>query len=300
MRRLRVASVVALLLGCQRTAPAVPELVEISAGSYLMGCVPVDPDCHVDEQPRHQERLPAPIWMQRTETTVGEWREFARATGYPSEAERAGRGRMFVVAHDAWEWIEGLSWATPLTPGDSAPDNWPAVQVSPADAEAFCRWLGGRLPSEVEWERAARGGEEGRIHVWGDDSSPLRDGKPQVNGPDRLTLEQFPRWKVFGDYIDGYATLAPVGSFPVNGYGLADMAGNAYEWTADSYDSMAYRHSANRVPLAESVDSSMRVVRGGGWGYEPDHFRISFRGYFEARGFWTATVGFRCVRDRAP
>jgi formylglycine-generating enzyme required for sulfatase activity len=231
---------------------------------------------------------------------VAEWRRFARATGYLSEAEQTGRGRMFVLARDAWEWIDGLSWATPIAPGDSAPDSWPAVQVTPADAEAFCRWLGGRLPTEVEWERAARGGEDDRIHVWGDDPRPFQNGRPQVNGPDRLTLGQFPRWKGFTDYTDGYATLAPVGTFPANGSGLEDMAGNVYEWTADSYDSTAYRHSSNHLPYVPAADTSLRVVRGGGWGYEPDDFRISFRGFFEARDFWTATVGFRCVRDSAP
>lgn len=95
-----------LVLGCQ--SRATPDFVRIPGGTFLMGCVAGDRDCHSDEQPRHLERLPAPFWMQRTETTVGEWRRFTRATGYRSEAEQTGRGRMFVAARHTWEWIVGF------------------------------------------------------------------------------------------------------------------------------------------------------------------------------------------------
>lgn len=296
-------SIVALifaLVGCGSGSPRL-RYARIPEGVFWMGCVPQDKACNRDELPRHSASLARPVWMQLTVATVADWRRFVHATGYISEAERLHRGRMFDPTLRAWAWVDWLYWAAPLTVGERAPDDWPAVQVSWDDATRFCEWAGGRLPTEVEWERAARGGGDATIHVWGDQPTPRVDGEPRANGPDRGTRARFPTWNVFPDYDDGFPTLAPVRRFPPNRYGLYDMAGNVYQWTADPYDSTRYRRQAVSVlPVASAAESTYRVVRGGSWGYDPAHLRISFRGYFEGQGFWTATVGFRCVRDTPP
>jgi formylglycine-generating enzyme len=276
-----------------------PAYVLVPAGSFLMGCVPADSACGAGERPRHRVRISHSYWFSATEVTVGEFREFERVTGFRSEAERAGRGRMAAHGSGEWSWVRGLSWSHPLHPDSVARDDWPAVQVSAQDAEAYCTWAGGRLPTEAEWERAARGGVEGGLAIWGKAPMPSNRGRQYANGPDESTARVFPRWEVYRGFNDGYAALAPVAHFAPNQLGLFDMAGNVYEWIADYYDSTYYARSPTVDPRGP-VTGVGHVVRGGGWGYYPSHLRLSFRGVFESEGFWTATVGFRCARDTAP
>jgi formylglycine-generating enzyme required for sulfatase activity len=271
----------------------------VPAGSFLMGCVPADSLCGAGEKPRHRVRISHAFWLGTTEVTVGQFREFERASGYRSEAELAGRGRMATHASGEWRWVSGLSWSHPLHPDSTAPDDWPAVQVSVRDAEAYCAWDGGRLPTEAEWERAARGAVEGERALWGNAPIPLNGSRRYANGPDESMKRVFPRWEAYRGYDDGHSALAPVGRFAPNRLGLFDMAGNAYEWTADEYDSTYYARSPAVDPRNASQGEG-RTVRGGGWGYYPSHLRLSFRGVFESDGFWTATLGFRCVRMARP
>jgi formylglycine-generating enzyme required for sulfatase activity len=283
---------------CGQLFPGAPYIL-VPAGSFLMGCVPADPLCDANEKPRHPVRITQPFLLGSTEVTVGQFREFERASGYRSEAELAGRGRMATHASGEWRWVSGLSWSHPLHPDSAAADDWPAVQVSVRDAEAYCRWAGGRLPTEAEWERAARGGVEGERAIWGNAPMPMNGRRRYANGPDESMKRVFPRWEAYRGYDDGYAALAPVARFPPNRLGLFDMAGNVYEWTADSYDRTYYTRSPVVDPKPTSTTEG-RTVRGGGWGYYPSHLRISFRGFFESEGFWTATVGFRCRRAAGP
>ena len=280
------------------SAVPVTGYVPVPAGTFEMGCVPQDSLCEASEKPRHPVTLTKPFWMARTETTVAQFRQFVAATGYRTKAERTGRGRFWRLDISEWDWIDGLSWRAPFARSSAAPDDWPALQVSWEDADAYCRWSGGRLPTEAEWERAARGGVDGKLHVWGDAALPVVAGVPQVNGPDARTATAFPTFAHFQGYDDAYAKVAPVGSFPPNPYGLFDMAGNAYEWTADWNDDRPYPAGAAIDPTGPETGTE-KAVRGAGWGYPPDQFRVSFRG-LAGLDFWTATFGFRCVRDRAP
>ena len=271
--------------------------VAIDSGSFLMGCVSTDDECDRFERPQHRVRLSRPFWIAATETTIGQYRRFVTATKYRTAAEWAGRGRIADARAPEWEWRPALDWQRPVTADTLASDDHPAVQLAPADAEAFCTWDGGRLPTEAEWEHAARGRAVEQRYTWGNVALPNPRASPSANGPDMRLHQRIPSWEYIAGYDDGYATLAPVARFDPNLNGLFDMSGNVYEWTADAFDSTAYAGGARTDPHVTG-DGVTRVVRGGTWGYPPRHLRISFRGVFAAHGFWTATVGFRCARDR--
>jgi formylglycine-generating enzyme required for sulfatase activity len=270
----------------------------IPPGEFMMGCVDGDTDCQPSERPRHRVRLTRAIWFGATEVTVGAFRRFVAEAAHRTRAERERRGRMWVHARNQWEWIDGLGWNAPLRPDERAADSWPALQVAWEDAIAYCSWAGGRLPSEAEWERAARGGADGEVYPWGNASTPEVRGVKYANGPDALTHAKFPRWSVFASYRDGYAEVAPVARFASNRYGLYDMAGNAWEWVADSYSSIYYAVSSPIDPSGPGRGDA-HVARGGSWGYAPEQHRSSERGFAES-GFWTATFGFRCAPDEMP
>lgn len=291
-----LALVSADAVATQSAAPGV--YVRIPAGTFQMGCVPEDRGCEPNEHPRHRVTLTRDFWLARTETTVGEFRAFAAATGYRTLAEREGRGRFWHFDKNEWDWTPGLSWRAPFAATELAPDNWPAVQIAWSDADAYCRWSGGRLPTEAEWERASRGGHDGRIHVWGNEQVPIVGGAKQVNGPDAATAREFRTFSHFVGYDDGFARVAPVASFAPNGYGLHDMAGNVYEWTSDWIDDAPYARSDAVDPKGQAA-GDIKAVRGAGWGYPPDQFRISYRA-IAGLDFWTATFGFRCARDSMP
>jgi formylglycine-generating enzyme required for sulfatase activity len=213
-----------------------------------MGCIPADGGCDSDEIPRHHVTLTNGFWLQTTEVTVSQYRRFARATGRQ----------------------------VPLDPGFTQGDHHPVVYVTWVDAEAYCRWAGGRLPTEAEWEYAARGGKEGQIYPWGNYESH----------------EQANYWETGGR--DQWANTLPVGSFPANGYGLFDMAGNVYEWCADWYDAGYYSNSPSVDPLGPGSGQG-RVLRGGSWDLESRWVRCSERGGSDPAG--GGSYGFRCLRD---
>lgn len=263
-----------------------------------MGCVPKDSLCEATESPRHEVTLTRPYWLARTETTVTEFERFVAATNYQTDAEKRGQGRFWRFDKSEWDWIDGLNWRAPFAANDPAPDDWPVVQVSWGDANAYCRWAGGRLPTEAEWERAARGGHDGSIFIWGDDPKPVIAGVPQVSGPDETTAKEFNSFATIKGYHDGYARIAPVGRFPANPYGLYDMAGNVYEWTADWIADGPYP-DGNATDPKGLPNGEIKALRGAGWGYPPEQLRISFR-RIAGVDFWTATFGFRCAWDAKP
>ncbi len=265
------------------TAPA--GMVFIPGGTFTMGA-----NSGLEfEGPPHRVTV-RPFFMDRTEVTVARFAEFVAATGHETEAERRGVAKAFVVKSGKWEDVEGADWRHPEGPDAPAsrPEE-PVVQVSWDDAVAFAKWAGRRLPTEAEWEFAARGGLEGATYAWGNELAP--GGKPMGN----WWQGDFPR---NNKARDGFVLRAPVGSFPPNGYGLHDMAGNVWEWVADWYEPDYFSHSPMLDPQGPTT-GTLRAVRGGSF--------LCNEGF--CRGYRAAArnrknpdtgishLGFRCVLD---
>jgi sulfatase modifying factor 1 len=278
-------------LGAQdRDAPVrAPDGVAVPAGMvYVPGGVTRigAEDGTPDERPVFRTRV-APFFMAAYPVTVAEFRRFAEATGYVSDAERLGDAGVYDVRSDEWRLVAGASWRRPLGPGGPpAPDDHPATQVSWHDATAYARWAGKRLPTEVEWEHAARGARDSRApYAWG--------AALVVNGQHRANTWQpgGPRPNAGGD---GYAYTSPVGAFGRSTLGLADMGGNVWEWTADWF-----RPYADRGTQFAPDSASERVQRGGSFLCHESYchgYRVSARSHSTPE---TALfhVGFRLAAD---
>ncbi len=246
------------------------EYVWVPAGTFQMGCVPADHDCASDEFPRHRVTLTRGFWIGRTEVTRKAFQQFARKTPHrlPPEPKAtpfrtlSGRGNRI---------------AKSFRPEPGRKEDRPVVNVTWDEAAAFCEYSGGRLPTEAQWEYAARGGREGAIYP---------------NGP-ALTRDDANYGSVGGKDLWQYA--APVGSFRANEYGLHDMPGNVWEWCADWMDEDYYRISPETDP--QGPPSGMaRAARGGSWGFGPKYMRASIR-VRAAPGDRAEDIGFRCVID---
>ena len=207
------------------------------------------------ETPVHDVELAA-FFIDRTEVTVEAFARFVEATGYRTEAERFGWSGVFDPATREWGPVNGATWRQPDGPAaPPARGDEPVTQVSWNDAEAFARWAGKRLPTEAEWEYAARGGLDQAPYTWGQDLRPR--GRPVANwwqGP-------FPAQDT-GE--DGFRGRAPVGHFAANGFGLVDVTGNVWEWCADWFDESYYTASPRRAPSGPAAGTE-RVLRGGSW-----------------------------------
>lgn len=306
------------------------EMVFIPGGQFLMGG---DTKWgRADEFPNHQVRISS-FYMDIHEVTNAQFREFVRATGYKTTAERKpdweelkkqvppGTPRpadsLLVAASlvftptkrpvpltDAsawWRWVAGADWQHPQGPGSSIEgmDNHPVVQVSWEDAAAYAAWAGKRLPTEAEWEFAARGGRTSAIYPWGD--QPVHEGAVKANTwqghfPDVNTGE------------DHYYHTSPVKTFQPNNYGLYDMAGNVWEWCSDWYHPEYYAWCASRDVVTDppgpdkSFDpdepyTQKRVVRGGSF-LCSDQYCSGFRVGARMKTSWDTSLdhtGFRCV-----
>jgi len=195
------------------------EMVLVPAGEFIMGSEEGDPDAYDCERPQHSVYLDA-YWIDRTEVTNARFARFVEATLYETDAEKAGHGDVYDPHWKSSQWEFSVDWAHPRDRliGISEIEDHPVVQVSWNDAAAYCEWAGKRLPTEAEWEKAARGAD-GRKYPWGDaDPNEHLSNIGGVHATD-----------------DGYQFTAPVGSYP-NGaspYGVLDMAGNVWEWVAD-------------------------------------------------------------------
>jgi formylglycine-generating enzyme required for sulfatase activity/uncharacterized membrane protein YkvA (DUF1232 family) len=222
-------------------------MVWIPAGTFLMG----SEDFYPEEAPVHEVTVDG-FWMDQHVVTNEQFARFVRATGYVTVAERELNPADYPGAPPEnlvpgslvfqkttgqvnlrdytnwWAWTPGASWRCPFGSGSSITgiERHPVVHVSYEDAEAYARWAGKELPTEAEWERAARGGLEGKKFTWGDEHFP--DGKAMANS----WQGEFP-WQNLS--LDGFEGTSPVGAFPANGFGLFDMAGNVWEWTSDWY-----------------------------------------------------------------
>jgi len=319
--------------------PWPPGMVWIPGGEFAMGGV--GPEAQAEEFPVHRVRVDG-FWMDETEVTNRQFRAFVDATGYVTTAERRPDWeelRKQLPAHAPppdesllvpgsmifaptrgpvplddwrrwWEWKPGASWRHPLGPQSALGEDHeghPVVHVSWDDAVAWCRWAGKRLPTEAEWERAARGGEEGRRFIWGDD--PPSDTNIQAN----LWQGGFP-WE--NRPVDGHLLAAPAKSFPPNRFGLYDIIGNVWEWCSDWYRADEYQRRVERAGAGgvtvnpRGPDASLdpdapftpkRVNRGGSFLCN-EHFCASYRPSARMR---TAPdtgqlhLGFRAVLDDA-
>jgi sulfatase modifying factor 1 len=263
-------------------------MVPLPGGTFLMG---TDDECGYPEDgegPVREVRLDG-FWIDATVVSNQRFAEFVRNTGYVTDAERFGWSFVFAAllpddfeatrgaAHAPW-WrqVFGADWRHPEGPHSSIASraDHPVVHVSWNDAGAFCRWTGGRLPMEAEWEYAARGGLVQKRYPWGDELTP--HGEHRCN----IWQGEFP---AMNSGEDGFLGTAPVDAFPPNGYGLYNMAGNVWEWCADAFDTGTER----------------KTIRGGSY---LCHESYCFRYRVAARSSNTAdsstgNMGFRCVRE---
>lgn len=265
--------------------PDVDGMVFIEGGEFMMG---TDGGMR-NEEPSHSVRV-SPFYMDKYEVTVGEFEKFVNETKYATEAERFGWSAVFDVGTGKWSGTKGAYWRNPDGDGKRPSADEPVTQISWNDANAFAAWAGKRLPTEAEWEFAARGGLIGKEYAWGDELRP--DGSPAANWwqgsfPDNNTAE------------DGFVKRAPVGNFAANGYGLFDMGGNVWEWVADRYSETYYRNSPDTDPAGPNLGAE-RVLRGGSWMCSEtfcSNYRVAARSYATPDSAMNNT-GFRCVKDK--
>ena len=308
-------------------------MVWIPPGTFAMGSDQVH--TNNSERPVHQVQVSG-FWLDATEVTNRQFTAFVSATGYVTTAEKpvdwgklkkqlpAGTpkppdealapGSMVFVPPTApvtdladysqwWRWVHGADWRHPEGPGSditTRPEH-PVVQVSWDDAVAYATWAGKRLPTEAEWEYAARGGLAGKRYAWGDEPLSDTDGK-------RANIWQgiFPTTNV---KADGFAATAPVATYPATGFGLHDMAGNVWEWCSDWYRADAYVAAAAKLTVdphgpqqpwdPDEPTALKRVTRGGSFlchvSYCESYRTAARRGTAYDSG--ASHIGFRCAKN---
>ena len=261
------------------------DMIRIPAGSFIMGSSESDiswamnplageqPVNLENEYPLHKVRLSRPFLISATPVTVGQFRRFVEETGYVTDAENQKGGQAYNMQHLRFERKEGSNWRDP---GWIVTDDQPVTMVSCYDAEAFANWLTARekqpykLPTEAQWEFAARGGRAIAQFPWGD---TFPDGW-KANYAD--SNKEFPWSDRNADC--GYKTVAPVGTYQPNGYGLYDMAGNVLHWVRDHYKEDYYSFTPEIDPEGPG-QGEYRVMKGGAWTSGPVDLRCAFRGW---------------------
>lgn len=307
-------------------------MIQIPGGTFAMGGD--NSQARPDEYPKHTVRVDG-FWMDATEVTNAQFAQFVKATGYVTTAEQkpdweemrkqlppgtprppdnvlVASSLVFKAPSHAvslddysqwWQWTPGADWRHPDGPGSSTAgkENYPVVQVSWDDAVAYAQWAGKRLPTEAEWEWAARGGQKNAIYPWGNEA--VDAGKPKANS----WQGHFPNQNT---KRDGFYSTAPVKSFVPNGYGLYDMAGNVWEWCSDWYRSDYYQNLAkngtadNPKGPSQSYDPDeptvpKRVQRGGSFLCN-DGYCSSYRSAARMKSSpdtGLSHAGFRCVKN---
>ncbi len=238
------------------------EMVYIPPGEFMMGCAPEDRKCDSDERPYHRVYLDG-YWIDRHEVTVEQYRLCVRE----GVCKIPGKG----------EHGEYCNWGKP------GKEKHPVNCVSWYEADRYCRWAGKRLPTEAEWEKAARG-TDGRVYPWGDAGASCKYA---------VMYEMYQKVPGCGRKSTWPVCSKPLGNSP---YGLCDMTGNVWEWVADWYSSNYYQHSPLRNPQGPSA-GKYRILRGGSWWYEVQrHLRVSNR-YWLFPTYRGVFLGFRCAQD---
>lgn len=286
--------------GC--SSRPVLDTVAISAGKFAMGDHWNEGYPQDGETPIHEVAL-SEFALSATTVTNAQFQQFVDETGYRSTAERDGVSAVFYAAFQGarddilhqvpgvpwWLAVRGANWRHPNGPGSSLRglDDHPVVHVSWYDARAFCEWAGGRLPTEAEWEYAARSGLEENRFAWGNDLTPGGEWKCNI------WQGAFPQ---HNSAADGYLTTAPVETYEPNGYGLWQMAGNIWEWCQDWFDPHYYQYSEIRDPQGPE-SGERRVMRGGSYLCHDSYcnrYRVSARNS-NTPDSTSGNVGFRCV-----
>ncbi|MDD9895904.1 MAG: formylglycine-generating enzyme family protein [Gammaproteobacteria bacterium] len=283
-------------------------MIWLESGTFLMG----SDQGLLDERPAHEVHLNG-FWIDQYEVTNADFANFVAETGYITYSEQVSDSLVFespaqnssqsVRPMPWWKLVANANWRQPAGDQDSieGKENHPVVQVTYEDAQAYCTWLGKDLPTEAQFEYAARGGLEGEIYSWG--SQPRHKHEAMTNH----WQGAFP---FHNENSDGYADTAPVGSFPPNNYGLYDITGNVWEWVSDWYHPNYYANSPLRNPQGVAQSQSLdpnepalpkRSIRGGSFLCSENFcsgFRVSARMPAEPTSS-TNHTGFRCVANRA-
>jgi formylglycine-generating enzyme required for sulfatase activity len=278
-------------------------MVQLAGGEFLMGSE--DRFAYPDDGEGPVRKVyVSPFWIDAFAVSNADFRLFIDATGFETEAERFGWSFVFggflpddfpptraVANAPWWRQVEGADWRHPEGPHSdlSGRADHPVVHVSWNDAQSFCAWNGKRLPSEAEWEFAARGGLEGKAFPWGDDLEP--------GGEHRMNVWQgsFPNENTRDD---GYFGTCPVREFPPNGYGLHNTTGNVWEWTLDWFQSEFRAHDRPRDPPGPS-GGTHKVQKGGSHICHESYcrrYRVAAR-QGNTPDSSTGNLGFRCARD---
>ena len=302
-------------LAAVNTCP--PGMVMISGGTFKMGA---DDSGFVEERGVENVGVSS-FCIDQYEVTNSQFAEFVNATNYVTVAERPLSKEQFPDLLDEerlpgslvfqmpeqgvrrvqflswWHWTPGANWQHPFSSDSTivGKENYPVVHIAYEDALAYAQWVGKSLPTEAQWEYAARGGLNGATYSWGNQYSAKKANTWQGNFP------------FFNTKADGYIGIAPVGSFPANGYGLYDITGNVWEWTGDWFglrdDKNA--HSVNPIGIGKSFDSrkpteiALHVIKGGSYLCAPNYcsrYRPAAR-ESESPDTGTTHIGFRLVKN---
>lgn len=276
------------------------KMVYLSGGEFIMGTNDMEGSPEDGEGPARRT-IVSPFYIDRHTVTNEEFKQFVQETGYKTEAEQFGWSFVFyhfiakngakviqqVPGTPWWLVVEEAYWYQPEGLGSTIDNRMdhPVIQVSWNDAKAFCDWAGKRLPTEAEWEFAARGGLEQKKYAWGDELVP--NGKHYCN----IWQGTFP-YENTND--DGYLGTAPAQSFPTNGFGLYNVAGNVWEWCSDRFT-----NPVKQTDLIESHSHSSKVMRGGSYLCHESYcnrYRVAARSA-NTPDSSTGNIGFRCVSD---
>ena len=267
-------------------------MVQVLGGEFLMGAR-ADERRAIDwEKPLHIVNLDS-YWIDRTEVSNAMFAAFVAASSYVTDAEKAGVS--YLTSGDGRTETAGADWQHPTGPssGIAGVENHPVMHVSWNDAAAYCAWAGRRLPTEAEWEKAARG-IDGRFYPWGDEFDSSLVNADDEDQFDEYSVECSPAG------CDGFDVTSPVGSFEkgASPYGVLDMAGNLWEWVGDYYDEAYFSKSPADNPQGPS-DGERRVLRGGSWMNNDWDMRTSYR-YGREADHHSDRLGFRCAVSEMP
>ncbi len=294
-----VPTPVATSAGSRLSPQDAMEMLALPGGRFRLGSAEADADASEDEKPQVEVAVAA-FWIDKTEVTVAQFAQFVRATGYVTDAEQgtddgvngAKKGGIVFSGNDAF-FVSNASWLLPEGPGAPGAQErpfTPVVQVSWNDAQAYCTWAGRRLPTEAEWDRAARS-VDGRRYPWGETFDGTRANFCDTNCP--------AGWRAT-EWDDSATRTRNVGAYPAGASvdGALDMSGNVWEWVADWYDFGGYFYLALApVDNPRGVEvGTERVIRGGAWMDTPDRVRAAARNKLSPSSR-SNFVGFRCAAD---